>query len=221
LNATWSEHENLPFAPGTSPFRLKGIVYRAHVDYSNELIPGGASAVNATFKNRALAAFFDQQFLAASWYDALPILPVWYACARLLNQPPIEFLRARTRHQARQDIHGVYKLILKLASAETVALRIPRAVGKYFDFGTSEAHVARPGLVRFEQTGMPLLLAPWFGIVGETFVHAALEIAGATGVHVRRKQFEQTGEANGVPVGKMAGEVEFDVQRRLGSWPGK
>jgi len=208
---TATDYEDLPFAPGSSPFHLKGIGYRGHVEYENAFIPGGASAVNAAYRNRALAYFFEQPFLAASWYDALPIVSAWQVCARLCNQPPIEFLKARAKHQARQDIHGVYRLILKLASAETVALRVPRAVGKYFDFGTTDAHVVRPGVVRFEQTGMPLLMAQWFTIVGEAFVQVALEIAGATGVQVRRKPIEPCGEAYGVPLVKLAADVQFDV----------
>jgi hypothetical protein len=211
MAATWNEHENLPFPPGKSPFHIKGLAYRGHVDYANKFIPGGPAAVNATFRDPRLTAFFEQQFLAASWYDALPILPLWYACAQVTNEPAIEFLKTRTRHQAREDIHGVYRLILKLASAETVALRMPRAVGKYFDFGGTEAYVVRPGVVRMRQTGIPLIMAPWFGIVGETFVNVALEIAGATGVKVRRKPIEPAGEAHGTPLGTMEADVQFDT----------
>ena len=209
MAATWNEHENLPFAPGQSPFHIKGVAYRGHVEYANQFIPGGTAAVNETFRDRRLADFFEQPFLAASWYDALPILPLWYACAQVTNEPAIDFLKTRTRHQAKQDIHGVYRLILKLASAETVALRIPRAVGKYFDFGATEASVVRPGIVRMRQTGIPLIMAPWFAIVGETFVNVALEIAGATGVKVRRKPVEPSGEAHGTPVVIMEADVQF------------
>jgi hypothetical protein len=207
---TWNEYENLPFAPGTSPFHIKGIAYRGHVDYANKYIPGGSAAVNATFRDPALVAFFEQPFLAASWYDALPILPVWYACAQVLKESPIEFLKKRTRHQAKDDINGVYRLILKLASPETVALRMPRAVGKYFDFGTTDARLVRPGVVRMEQTGLPLLMAPWFGIVGEAFLSVALEIAGAKRILVRRLPTEPVGKAHGLPLGRMVADVEFE-----------
>jgi hypothetical protein len=213
MNGTWGEHENLPFAPGTSPFHIKGIAYRGHVDYAEKHIPGGASAVALAFRNPLLTAFFSQQFLAASWYDALPLLPAWATCARLLNQPALDFLRVRARHQANADIHGVYRLILKIASAEAVALRVPRAVGQYFDFGTTEAHVVRPGVVRFQQTGLPKMMAPWFSVVGETFLTVALEIAGATNILVRRRPFAPTGDAHGLPVGTLVADVEFDTAR--------
>ncbi len=209
-SAIWAEHERLPFAAGTSPFHLKGIAYRGHVEYANQFIPGGARAVNAAFKDRALSTFFEQPFLAASWYDALPIVPVWYVCARLAGQLPNDFLKARTRHQANQDIHGAYRLILNLASAEEVALRVPRVVGKYLDFGATDARVVRRNAVRLEQTGIPQYMATWFTIVGDTFLHVALEIAGAKQVRVRRWPVEPCGEAHGVALVKIAADVEFD-----------
>jgi hypothetical protein len=205
------EYEKLPFPPGASPFHLKGIVYRAHIEYANEFVPGGTKAVNAAFRNRQLAAFFEQPFLAASWYDALPIVPVWHVCARLSGLLPNDFLKARTKHQAKQDISGVYKLILNLTSVEQVALRMPRVVGKYFDFGTTDAKVVRPGVVHYEQAGMPALMAQWLSIVGDTYLHVALETAGAKKVRVRRIPIEECGEMHGVPLVKLSTDVEFDV----------
>jgi hypothetical protein len=219
MTAVWGEHENLPFAPGASPFHVKGIVYRGHVDYANRFITGGATAVAAAFRNPALTTFYGQQFLAASWYDALPLLPAWFQCAKLLNQPPIEFLRARTRHQAEQDIRGVYRWLVKIASAEAVAQRVPRVVGQYFDFGTTDASVVRPGVVRLQQTGLPVLMAPWFATVSETFVSVALEIAGAKQVTIRRKPLEPDGKAHGLPLGRMVADVEFDTARASAAGP--
>jgi hypothetical protein len=202
--------EDLPFAPGASPFHIKGIAYRGHLDYATKHIPGGPAAINRLFRNSALRFFFEQPFLAASWYAALPIVPLWYACADVLARPRLEFLRARTRHQAEQDIHGVYRIILKLASAETVAQRIPRVVGKYFDFGSTDATLVEPGLVRYVQTGVPAFLAPWFGIVGETFVQVALEVAGAKKSQVRRAPPTPAGTAHGVALVTLSVDVGFD-----------
>ena len=61
------------------------------------------------------------------------------------------------------------------------------------------------------QTGIPLVMSPWFGIVGETFVNVALEIAGATGVKVRRKPVEPSGERNGTPIVTMEADVQFET----------
>jgi hypothetical protein len=201
--------EDLPFAPGASPFHLKGIVYRAHVEYANELIPGGEKAVNGAFKSPPLRAFREQRFMASSWYDAMPIVPLWHACARVLGQNPVEFLRARTRHQAHQDIHGVYRLILKVASAEAVAVRLPRVMLQYFNFGKTTSRVVRPGVIHFEHAGIPQAMVPWFGIVGETYVTVALEIAGAKAFSVRRRPILPGGEVQGVPLATLSVEVDL------------
>lgn len=206
-----NDYEDLPFAPGLSPFRIKGIAYRGHVEYASRHIPGGVAAVNETFGNKALKYFFEQQFLAATWYDVLPMVPLWHACARVLKQPAVEFLRVRTRHQAEGDLRGVYRWILKVASPETVALRMPRAVGQYLDFGTTEATVRRPGVVHVRRTGIPLFLAPWFGIVAETFLTVALEIAGASKVQLRQRPVQTLEEGHGLRLSTLEGDVLFDT----------
>jgi hypothetical protein len=211
--------EELPFAPGLSPFHIKGIAYRGHLEYVAKHVPGGAEAVNAVFRNKALRFFYEQPFLAATWYDALPMVPLWYACAAVLKRPRVEFLRARTRHQAEQDIHGVYRIILKIASAEQVALRIPRVVGKYFDFGTTSAHVVAPGTVRLEQKSVPAFLAPWLGIVGDTYVQVALEIAGAQRIHTRRDPIAERA-SRGASLVDLRGEVSYAVPERTSVAPG-
>jgi hypothetical protein len=207
------DEESLPFAPGAGPFHIKGVVYRAHVEYVNAFVPGGEKAVNAAFRNAALRAFFEQQFLAASWYDLMPIVPVWYTCARLLRQSPNDFLKVRARHQALTDIHGVYRLILKIASAETVALRMPRVITQYFDFGTAQAAVARAGVVRVEYTGIPMFLVPWLSIVGETYLSVALEVAGAKQTQLRRHPTVPSGHAHGMPVATMGVDIHLDATR--------
>jgi len=202
--------ELLPFPAGTSPFRIKGVAYQGHVDYATRYIPGGERAVIEGFRDPALRSFFDQRFLAASWYDVLPIVPVWHVSARLLQQNPTDFLKERTRHQALRDIHGVYRFILKLASAESIALRGPRIIQQYFDFGTTEATVLRRGLVRVIVSGIPALLAPWLRVVGETFVLVALELAGVKFAQIRRVPVEPGGEAHGVPLAAVGFEIQLD-----------
>ena len=195
-----TDYETLPFEPGTSPFHIKGVAYRAHVEYARSEIPGGEKAVIGEFQKPVFKHFFEQQFLASTWYDVFPMLPVWQICARLMRQTPTEFLKARTRHQALLDINGVYKVLLKIASPETVALRMPRLVSQYFDFGKTTANVVRPGLVRIEHSGVPTLIVPWFLTVGETYLTVALELAGGKKFQIRRHPTIPRGDLLGVPV---------------------
>jgi hypothetical protein len=202
--------EALPFVAGTSPFHLKGVAYQGHTAYADHFIPGGARAVAAAFRDPALRTFFEQQFLAASWYDALPIVPVWHVCARLLEQNDSDFLRIRTRHQAERDIGSVYRFLLKLASAESVAVRVPLIVQRYFAFASTDASVVSPGLVRVLVKGVPSLLVPWLRIVSETYVRVALELAGAKFVQILRLPSGPSGEAHGVPLSTVGLEIQLD-----------
>jgi hypothetical protein len=49
------DYEALPFPPGSSPFRIKGVAYRGHVDYAASFIPGGERAVIEGFRDAARA----------------------------------------------------------------------------------------------------------------------------------------------------------------------
>jgi hypothetical protein len=204
------DHQGLPFAAGTSPFHVKGVAYQGHVAWADNVVPGGARAVAEGFRDPSLRAFFAQHFLAASWYDVFPMVAVWHRCAELLQQPPNDFLRMRTRHQAMRDIPGVYQFILKLASAEAVALRVPRVVQRYFDFGTTEAGVVGRGLVQAVVRSVPTLLVPWLRIVGETYLQVALELAGVTFAQFRRLPVTAGGEDHGVPLSHLGFEIQLD-----------
>ncbi|HEY3819234.1 MAG TPA: hypothetical protein VGL81_18825 [Polyangiaceae bacterium] len=203
------DYEALPFPAGTSPFRIKGVTYRGHVDYAASFIPGGERAVIDALRTPELRAFFDQRFLASSWYDAFPMVPAWQVCARLLQQNPTDFLKARTRHQALADIHGVYRFLLKLSSAESIALRGPRVLQQYFDFGVTEASVVGPGCVRAMASGIPSFLVPWFRIVTETYLLVALELAGVESPQVRRLGVTPGGEAHGLGLAVVGFEIRL------------
>jgi hypothetical protein len=203
------DYEALPFPAGTSPFRIKGVAYRGHVDYAASFIRGGEQAVVDSFQDPALRTFFEQPFLAASWYDVLPMVPAWHACAKLLEQNPTDFLKVRTRHQALSDIHGVYRFLLKFSSAESIAVRAPRVIQQYFDFGATEASVVSPGLVRVVASGIPTFLVPWLRVVAETYLLVALELAGAPSPQLRRLGVTPSGEGRGASVATMGFEIRL------------
>jgi hypothetical protein len=206
------EVEAPPMTAGSSPFHIKGVAYIGHTEYADAFIPGGSAAVVTSFRDAALRDFFGQRFLAASWYDALPMVPVWHACARILGQAPTDFLRIRARHQATRDIHTVYRFILKLVSAQAVALRVPHLVQRYFDFGTVESVVVRPGLVRASLQGVPTYLSQWLRTVSETYLEVALELAGVKFAQLRRLPVTAHGEAQGFPLSVVGLEIQLDPQ---------
>jgi hypothetical protein len=146
--------------------------FAAHVD-------GGMGALLASIDQPALRAFIEQPFLASAWYDVLPVAPLVVAEARATRQSTEAYLRERTRFQAKQDLGGVYKFILWLASPEAVAQRLPRMLTKLFDFGEMSVAVVEPRHVRATVTGYPALLSDWYVNTFDVYAEAALKAAGA------------------------------------------
>ncbi|HEU4537736.1 MAG TPA: hypothetical protein VFS00_26630, partial [Polyangiaceae bacterium] len=75
--------ESHPFRPGQSPFLTKGSIYLGSQEFAAARVAGGWDAVVAqTAHDPELQAFAGQRFLAASWYDALPLVALAKAGAR-------------------------------------------------------------------------------------------------------------------------------------------
>src|SRR5262245_47990844 len=123
----------IPHTPGESPYRIKGIGYRAHVEYTNAHVPGGIEYVLAELKDPQVSAFYAQPFMAASWYDIFPMVEVGMVSADLVGLPYREYLVQRTLRQVHTDLRGVYhQFLLFIASPGSVAARLPGAMARYF-----------------------------------------------------------------------------------------
>ena len=46
-NSNGQELFRVPFAPGESPFKVKGIGYKGHLEYTERYVPGGVKAMVA------------------------------------------------------------------------------------------------------------------------------------------------------------------------------
>src|SRR5262245_26983824 len=119
-------------------FNCRGLVYLGARDYAAQHVPGGVEAVARHLRDE-LAEFWSQLFLANSMYDAFPIVAISETAARLSGLSHTEFVRNNAAWLAHRDVRGVYKLLLNVMSAEAVALRLPKAAIRYFDFGEARA----------------------------------------------------------------------------------
>lgn len=205
------EYEKFPRPPGDNPYRIKGTAYRGHMAYVAEHIAGGVDAMLGAIVAPALVAFFRQTFLAASYYDLCPLIAAGHVCARLSGTDFESFMRVRTRYQAERDVNGIYKMLLKVTSPEALAVRLPRLVGQYLDFGKAEAHLIAPGHVVAAQSGTPRSMARWFQLVHEGYIDTLLPMAGARGVRYRAHPRLQTDETrDGVELMTMRSDVTWD-----------
>lgn len=179
------ERELFPFPIGRSPFRIKGTGYLLHLKYVEEHLPGGRAAMAAAIRDPELRAFFDQTFFAGHWVDLYPLVAVGHTCARLSGMSFERFIRVRSRHQSEGDLTLFRKLILRLASPELLASRIPVLTASYFDFATAEVLDKKPAAITAMMHGVPRDLAPWMSYVADETVRFMLEQKGAQTLRVK------------------------------------
>jgi hypothetical protein len=128
------------------------------------------------------------------------------------GMPLHPFCRERGRLIATQDVHGIYKAVLRFFSPETLVKRIPRVATFYFSFGKASAEPAGAGRTRSSLAGIPYNLAPMLAGVVEGFIAVALEESGARGVQVRTLDVVYDGGiVDGIPTA---------VVRHESSWEG-
>lgn len=201
----------LPFPPGESPFRIKGVAYRGHLDYVVEHVPGGVPDMLDGFRDPALRAFFEQRFLPSTFYDILPLVVAGYVCARQCRTTFNEFVRTRSRYQAQRDIRGIYKVLLKLVSPMHVIQRLPALQAQYLDFAADgQVNVLGDKKVELVRGALPGLLAPWLTMVNEAYVEVVLTAAGARTVLARTDAPTPDGSVHGVPTVKWRCEVTWE-----------
>ena len=198
----------LPFAPGASPFHIKGSVYVSTLRRTAETAPDGLARAIAALDDPALQAFFRQKFLAGGWYDYLPILMF----ARITNvlvvgstkeQALEERLQWTAKLHAEQDVGGLYKFLLRFTSPEAAMQRMPGIYRQYYDFGRVETTILGEGVADSVVHGWPELAARFFQIYNREFNDRVLVLAGARDTKAVYAPFEPDGETAGVPLVRM------------------
>jgi hypothetical protein len=176
-----------PLAEVASPRSCtKGLVFHGARDFYDLFVPGGGSAVAACAAraNPELGSFFSAPKLAGGWYDVMPIVPLSRAASELLAVPHAQLVRDNAAWLARRDLHGVYRFLLRLASIESVAMRLPALSMRYFDFGGADGRMIGPNVMESSRFGIPAALVDWFQWAVEGFTPVALTLAGARQVKV-------------------------------------
>ncbi len=175
----------MSFAPGASPFHVKGLAYRGHLAYAERFVPGGNRAILGALEADAqLEAFFAQSFLASSRYDVMPLALAGIGASRVTGLSFHQFVRIRSGFQAREDMNGVYRMMLNLASPELVATRFPKLMLQYFDFARTETTVSAKGHVRCVTRQVPLPLVAWMSAVAQGYLEEVFRIIGARGTQI-------------------------------------
>jgi hypothetical protein len=166
-----------------SPFRTKGVLYLGTRTYFETQTSRGIEAVAEQLPPGRLQDFIRQQFLAGSQYEVMVVPALIEAEARAMGQPLERYLLHRTRWQADRDIHGVYKLMLKLASPEMVITRLPKVLTQMFNFGAPTVAITERKRAETTIAGIPAALVPWLEVGFRVYCETAVQLAGGRATH--------------------------------------
>jgi hypothetical protein len=197
------------FPPGKSPFRVKGVVFRNFFGYMEESLEDGRARVLAAIGDEAMRNFASQPFLAGTFYDTLPTMALCETGAALLRQPFAAFVRAYSAYAAEKDTKGIYRMLLRLVSPQTIMERTPAAAKQYFDFVEASVEKLGPKSYRSVARGIPEIVAPFYMLVTESFLMHAIELAGAKRPLHRWLGQVSDGNREGVPLAKLQREISW------------
>ncbi len=196
-------------ADDAPPFRASGLVFDGARAFIAVRVPGGSDAFAASLPPR-LARFWSQIFIASGRYDVLPIVALSAHAASLCGIPHAQFITENARWMADRDVHGVYRLLLKVLSPSTVAMRLPKASMRYFDFGNATADQISHDTCRSTQAGIPVAMVDWFVAASIGFCDVALRIAGAKSVSVREVSRVDDGVVGAMRTSTLTLEIKWD-----------
>lgn len=207
--AQWLQPE-LALPLGTGPFHVKGVLYLGTQKYFGTEVPDGLARLATTLDDASVREFIQQKFLASSWYDVLPVAPLIRAEAEVCHQTVPSYLRKRAAFQAREDIGGVYRWLLKLASPEMVALKLPRLLTQIFDFGDSFTERLDDHSVHIELRAFPAVLTEWYSTAFEVYAETALGLAGGKNISLVLRPTPTGKHASGVELVTLKGDAHWD-----------
>jgi serine/threonine protein kinase len=197
----------LPCPPGASPFHIKGIGYRGVVQLVERRVPGGVQALEHELDDARLVPFLRQPFLAASWYDILPMIPVNAAIARLLGKPLDVLGREQGAQQARHDVEQIYRRLFDAMTFDNVPTLLARFGRQYYDFGDCTGEQVSPGHVVIVRQGLPDFVLRWFSPMHAAYAEQILRMKGATFVEAIPQPPRESGSRAGITLVDLATDI--------------
>ncbi len=195
----------LPVPAGTSPFHVKGLAYRGFEAYVKRNVGGGMERIRADLGDPALREFLMQPFMAGSWYDVLPVVPLASAIAALERSSLEDFVRRSARRQALYDAQNVHRRFFQGYPPSSLVWKLPRFFMQYTDFGGAEVadggELTGPetGQAAVLRTGVPAFILPWFLPMNEAYIETILEVMGSERPRAKGQVLPKDGEVAGLP----------------------
>ena len=193
------------FAPGDSPFKVKGSPYATITEHARG-IEGGHARFLEHLPDDAHREFARTLFLPVSQYDALPLVTLTRALSEAEGSDHFTSVRERSRRAAERDLSGVYRLLLKAVSPQNAVERLQKMSLKYFSFGEAAILQRERGLVVAELRQIPASLGAWFEPMLSGYGPVLIERSGGRDASVAASTIPD-GKAHGVPLGRV--RIEF------------
>lgn len=196
-------------APGASPFRGIGAIYRGLAGFIEGNVRGGMGRVLSEIRDPALASFLGQHFAFSSWYDVMPVPYLGVAVARARGVS-FEQQIADSNRWSEERTGAIYRALLAMMTTERVATTLPKAVAIVHDFGRVSCRVLGPQRVAGVRQGIPRPLVRWLALSHSTYLELALRRAGASTVRVHFSPPEREGEISGAELYRIPFEIQWD-----------
>lgn len=203
----------LPILAGMSPFQIKGLSFLTIIEEANQHVPGGFAALRESLSDRSLVRFFEQTFLAMSYYDALPVIPLSIAYSRLRGIRYGDSVRERAELRAQHDLK-IYRSLLRGLSPDQMFGGLSRVFPRYFSFGRAAPRCLQPGHWELVVTEIPALLAPWFAHMAMGYIGEILRAAGVAKPVIDVVSMTPLSTPPGLEPVELSFEIHWDVQQR-------
>ncbi len=204
--------ETLPVAPGTSPFRLRGVTYaRFHEDAKS--LPGGMQQVLDELVDPRVRDFIRQKFQFMDWYDAFPLLPLAVTFTRIRNQPLEPHMRFVGREAMLKLIPSMFRVLSRLGGPRMAAAHAPRLFQMYFDFVELKQLRVDDHEGTGVVSGVPLYLAPVIlnQVIG--IIDGALQSLGARNIQSGYRDLTVNGSQGGFDLVTCHGDFKWHLER--------
>lgn len=170
------------YAPGESPFHVRGSMYLAVREYAEAKIHGGMSAVHAAIPQGAHRDFAAQVFQPEVLYDALPLRPVTETIARLEGVDWEEAVRAHAQYRAQRQLGRLGRM--RVRNCDRALEQLEREGLESFDFGECEYVQTEQARARLLLREVPQPLGSWFLANARGYAQVLLSTAGGKQITV-------------------------------------
>lgn len=200
----------LPLKPGEGPFQIKGLAHRGLLHYCQHRVDGGTRGFFAALPNEALRDFFAQPFLAASFYDLLPLATGSAVVADLIRTPIETFAQQQGRAQASHDVQNAYRALLQGRTADDFHLRLRPLASRYYNFGEWDVVREDAQRIHISCRGIPAWLMTWFTPMISGYFAGLVAAMGKPHSQVLVMSSRREGTAAGLPLSN----VDLDILLR-------